>query len=1636
MDSDNDDSLIDDLPEEAAFDEDMIPDDGEAANEREAANNLAEYQAQHQGQAHYASRPPVQTADHTLQQQPNVNADHELAIREQGYEYGDEEGSRFNLDFETAFPGGFGGFAGAGGSGAELWGREGREDFEGVNDEDYEGEYEGEYEQEYEEEYEEEYDEESDREDDMEVVPGVELAVGEGVGAEEGPVDTAMQDAGEAQAPPPSRKRRLSIPPQEDAEFDDGDRMPTAAAPPTLDLGLGRGDNVYEEDAPPNKKIKKGKKTDKPKNVRKAYVDAHPDEVWHHIGRGWYHPGPAPVSEPAAPTAPTTVQPRPLHPEGPRPTRTVQLGRLPLRVVETWKAFADTTQEPDPAAAELMAVGDVLVAANNGLLLVVGAATITIGEYLNAFPGHRQKVVAHLARLVTTTLTLDVDTVLDTAEWLHKRVHLDSQAREFVKAREVEGKLFSEIAAAESIGRVATNARYRQLIQRLNNEFDRARRIQRPGAPILLKINEAPPEVLKLLSDEDRKLANLRDRDDKLFKEIATAMEISTEQAASVKYNRVLNRVRKEAEKIGTDRIRSDALALGAAYSSSSPSSRLNDVDRQQILNNNRGLLMTLGEQLMSVEQYLAHYPHDRVEMADFLRAQTSFRLPPGNTGLYRNTLLQEWGRTLALETDGAEGSGSKAPGSKPSGGKAPGSKPSGSKAPGSKPSGAKAPRKPTAATHSSLKATMTKLEHEIFCLKIPQRAQLTWAQIVERINQLDPSGHTEETCFELYDTAMLKFEAWSVAECHRELQRLDQLAMLQRQHITDNLDPQLVGQPDPERFQSREYEHTPEAILRHMAQERNLVSTGTFGEVWLRLVESDAHQGITPTWPRALDVWADEPVVYGYDDYLEMAKRNRTRLDAHFRQHGGARGSETQGYTNPFAPPEEQRLASVMRSAAASKKLRNEVSSVFGPRYRTAIPARMPRTRTGGPRLPSLQLEMHAVSFLDAREGIDPPLPTYASTVEHNLTADQLRHRLREREHRLSKKLIKAMTKDQLIAQLTSENIPTDASSLTLGELQDILSALHPGVYADLRRAAATVTSIATVDKDKVRITETRRLAAPDAVRQNLERTIRRSIYPDQTSAQGYLCGLRSLLQSLRASRRYFDPLADPFFWNVENVMASLFQNWDPQRDYLPGDPGTPTPEFDEFVRDRIEERMGYFRGSAEHDEQYRLMTTFNMSEQVMLYLVLEFLTAKLGLERRFALGIVVAAVGVGRPATAHVLSDAEVDENTAVVWLYHDNAEATLTPEESRLLGQVGGQLFGHFSPFDLFGERVTLVDSWGLPRPGAELQPSIGQRRRWTLLTDAEKRVRVLNASQKVKRLAKKQDKTCSNCKEAEIECQPQKLAGKGKQSEGDAKKCKACFDFELECDLAEEIASPPWRFVPKGLTAEQAELWDRYNPSWEEIERLVTQLLPTMRPTDEEKFALHIHMMRVSGDMPLNYLNTLIARLPGFRMRMLALLNSGQQTPEAQLLGGNNMIVQFAGFPVKRRGILLMPTQLTNNLADPYMIACVNLWDQLRQDAMNNVQLPDPIIVSTSGLAGSQVGIWAFGDRTRGWFKWINDASPALAKSIKLVSIVQPHVHHGFPHSMPAARQGQLTQYQGKWLLSNSMEELVDRNAALM
>ncbi|KAK3649081.1 hypothetical protein LTR22_013051 [Elasticomyces elasticus] len=1371
---------------------------------------------------------------------------------------------------------------------------------------------------------------------------------------------------------------------------------------PQLHPRMTRSDDIFEETAPPFKKAKTKAVTDVPA-ARSGPLGG----IFSAVKR---------VA--ASALRPSTTRPSTSTSSASRPTLIVKL-TLPTRVADTQRAIAGVVQVPSTAAAQLVAVGDALITENPGLLLVAGSATITVERYLAHFPAHRGRIVLHLARLLLSEMPL-LEQVVNTAEWLYHRVPLTAVNKKVIAMLELESlsakAALKQLIEDGDVEDTATHStvsgmRTHLLRGRLDSEFAKACTVRVAQGPLINTVSESPGYARGVLNADQLRLATLRENSGKPMKWADVMKKLNetlpedakekSEATLSSRYRRGLQQVRAEIERVAREQAQSHALALQAAYHRDTTGAPMNGSDISKSLEDHADLVVYLGRQEMSIAQYLDAYPDYSNEIAVFLCESIAFRLPPhiiDDINIDLHERLKRWPETID------------------------------------------APRASPDDTSLSLVSVLTQDELSVFLYRQPpkNRTRLTFQEIAQK------TSYTEDKIWELYDSAMSKFELWSHALCFVELDRLGLYATEQQRHIISK-NPGL--EPDDGRFAPRVYEGLPEAIVRHIALERMplLSRESKYREVLLALLQDDAEQGIAPVRPRALDIWSDLPAAHGFEDLEKLAQQNRSRLQTHLARNGGT-PDEAGLYADPYQPADDTQAGPILRQASTTNTTLSSkgrgLHFAFGTRFAVGTPAAIPRfsdDSIAGHRYPHIALQLQMLMYLDAREGISPPRPSYGTTIEHQLSADQLRHRLKDREERLQKNLIREMNRPQLLAQLNGLGADTTAASITNGELEDIIQAMRPIMPREMAGAGVQVTSIATVPLETVEITESRKLCAPDVVRRNLERTVGRSMVPDWASGQGYLCGLRALLQSLRCARRYYDPSALPFPWSVELVMGCLFRDWDPAFEYPPNTAGTPTEEFETFLRDRLVQRVNLQPGTQLYEEQYQNMTTLNMSEQTHLQLVLEFMHEHVGLERQYALGVVTAGPNANVPATAHILSAAEVNDDTAVVWVYHDNAQASLSDGDAAMLQQMGGgRLLGHYSPFELYGDRVELVDSWGLRRPGAALLPSIVRRKSWTELSEDEKKRREDRFAQ-MKTLKKlKLARGCETCHEAGVTCEPQKLFSvKGKMSEADAKKCKSCFDLQVECDRDEPVDSPAFHNqAPPGLTGEQLVNWDLANPDWDEIERLSRLIIPNPLPPDITLWAFHQHIMRISSMVGANYVNTLIARLPGFRVRMQALQNSGNQTPEAQILHGQQMAMSFIGHIFQRRGILDFPTQITNGLVDPYLRAFVHVWHHFRHVAQTGGPLPYRVILSTSGVAGGQVGILQFGDRTRGFYQFVAQGSQALADRIWLVSIVQPHVYGGNAHSIPPAYQQHFSHFQGKWLISNPLTHLVDRNAALM
>ena len=81
------------------------------------------------------------------------------------------------------------------------------------------------------------------------------------------------------------------------------------------------------------------------------------------------------------------------------------------------------------------------------------------------------------------------------------------------------------------------------------------------------------------------------------------------------------------------------------------------------------------------------------------------------------------------------------------------------------------------------------------------------------------------------------------------------------------------------------------------------------------------------------------------------------------------------------------------------------------------------------------------------------------------------------------------------------------------------------------------------------------------------------------------------------------------------------------------------------------------------------------------------------------------------------------------------------------------------------------------------------------------------------------------------------------------------------------------------------------------------------------------------------------------------------------------------MQHLGVVVARHDVQPIPTRTTTNMANLFLIALVD--DLHHITALHNDNRPLKFILLTFGLAGSSVDINGFGDRQKGFFKYMLD-----------------------------------------------------------
>ncbi|KAK5680552.1 hypothetical protein LTS10_007484 [Elasticomyces elasticus] len=1334
------------------------------------------------------------------------------------------------------------------------------------------------------------------------------------------------------------------------------------------------------------------------KKKRRGLADRKQDPSWrekdvpgpiadfYHRGTGWWSRNPPPSSAVFAPTVPGLRRTARASPASTATTAGPSTRPPPLP--NTLESVLDSVGEA--SAGPDLSLADRLIAGNQSLLLPVGAATVTLADYLSRFPSHRQKIIDYVVKLLMQDGPAP-STIMAAPRWSLAAVaqtRFDTVDRlEIVKGREAQPCSYPDLLARiDGFTHALCETYLRVTRVQLFDLWEQAM-ARSTAVPTIQRISEAPTDLRdQHLSELSQRVAAARDASGSISWDDATnqlnkdlpEQDRQTKKQYSTRYSRDRQMLRRQMARHVDDISPHDLQSL---LSRDHEQHRLPTQDQNDILASSGDMMLCIGETRVTVADYLVYFPEDRQEVAEFIHPN--------------NPLRDVWATIpsfSALEALVAQVTRLSERGKKKSTNKE-----------------KRAARLIAAKVkaESGLISVWDQYEREVRNLR--STTSLTIDEIAARMNRLlpRPEGYDHNDISQILESALAKQRTWSYAECFKELEALETLARHRRAEL-EATDPALLDGHVDLTFTPRDYEDVPEVVLRHMAEQRGVVQFQTgrgkrhgnrYRNYMLGLMLDDAERGIAPLRARALDAWSDSPATHDTLDLLALAARSRDRLDSHFIAYGGEQDEEG-NFINPYAPTTDRSQFQHLKPDV----LRARFIKDFG----NAVPASLPRgSQDNASLVPHPEHQLAMLWYLNAREGIDPPLPVYGQTGLHALDREDLQQRAVDVG--LKKKFVQRATKAELRTWMFAQGATSESAEIiTPTELQNILDALGHDLFEDFARLNMPVSSIATVGHaNEIVASHNRRIIAPRPVYRQLEASIARSIFPDSASTRNYLCGITSTLQSLNSARRYH--IRGPELYDVNDIMPLLFQNWNPTATYAPGTQGTATPQFAAFLHNLIQNNLGFMPGTQDHNDQFRELTTINMSEQTHLQNVLDFMLSLGLLERRYVIGVVTAAPMHGTPANAHILGD--FDDDTPIVWLHHDNAQSTA---EARNALQFGVEVIGHYVPFRQYGERTDLVDSWGLHRPGAEYLPARKIKKSRDKWSEKKKKRSDRNAD---KRRKAKQIKMCESCKCADCK----NCEFEGKQQPG--------ADWEEKFDVADLKSTEG----AANLTEAEVKTWDAPEPDWEVIAHVTKLSIPTPLTPGTTIFALHVHSLRFSTDPGPFAFAQAIARLPVFRLRVQTYVNSGLNNPEARLLGGVHMPIQFYGLVFKRRGILPVPTTLTNNLADPRLRGFVILMQNMLAPG---VIRPRKFIISTSGIPGMQVGILMFGDRTRGFFKMLYDADPVLARNTSLMTVVKKHVHHGFPHSIPAQWQQYFTPYHNMYMFSNPLQDLVYRNAAHM
>nr|OQO28363.1 hypothetical protein B0A51_04640 [Rachicladosporium sp. CCFEE 5018] len=536
--------------------------------------------------------------------------------------------------------------------------------------------------------------------------------------------------------------------------------------------------------------------------------------------------------------------------------------------------------------------------------------------------------------------------------------------------------------------------------------------------------------------------------------------------------------------------------------------------------------------------------------------------------------------------------------------------------------------------------------------------------------------------------------------------------------------------------------------------------------------------------------------------------------------------------------------------------------------------------------------------------------------------------------------------------------------------------------------------------------------------------------VSPNPTSSLGWLCGVRALSDSLHDARwrdARLNNRAPPSQITYEDMMRLLFQNWDADEQYEPGQQGTPTPEYETFIRRAYHDSVG-----AENFPLLRYeMLAMNNLDADQLQAVLTLLHQNGTLDYHYQLGVIASAHV--REASGERLAQ-EVAPWVRFVNDFMSNENAVGSNLRPVLFVHnniaFGGGIYNHFEGMVESGD-IDSIYGWGMYIGGAEEieaarfvdAKSMGLRAEETAEEKA-KRMHI-NELHMASKVARKSRTACTPCRKRDQKCTGDAKAGPP---------CPECTEVgtEDDCEWSNVTINPG--FIEGVPTEESLRRFD--NPL--RPENFVANQWAVDPPTDEENF-ISIFVNRASSHPGAAGINTIAFDQQQTMVRYNNMLNGGLANPignhpEGTRPLGVGSVMRKARFVFARHGARAVPTAV-GNVQNPAVLRIVGLIDELFGKLAPNQNPPDEIQFVLGGLAGYSVGVMHWGSRTGGFFHYVSLLDPRLADRIFIVVLAEPPVVDGIAAS---SLQGITNvtvpgwQFHGHKLLHKAkLADLVDR-----